>query len=31
MYLALILLVIAFTANLVAQRIVHRFDRMHSG
>lgn len=31
MYLALILLVITFIANLVAQRIVHRFDRMHAG
>jgi phosphate transport system permease protein len=31
MYLALILLAITFIANLVAQRIVHRFDRMHAG
>jgi phosphate transport system permease protein len=31
MYLALILLAITFIANVVAQRIVHRFDRMHAG
>jgi phosphate transport system permease protein len=30
MYLALILLVIAFAANLTAQRIVHRFDRQRT-
>jgi phosphate transport system permease protein len=30
-YLGLILLVITFAANLVAQRIVHRFDRMKAG
>lgn len=30
-YLGLILLVITFISNLVAQRIVHRFERQHSG
>jgi phosphate transport system permease protein len=30
LYLALILLVIAFAANLTAQRIVHRFDRQRT-
>ena len=30
-YLALILLVITFTANLIAQRIVHRFDLAKAG
>ena len=30
-YLGLILLVITFAANLVAQRIVHRFDRIKAG
>jgi phosphate transport system permease protein len=30
-YLGLILLVITFTTNLVAQRIVHRFDAQRSG
>jgi phosphate transport system permease protein len=29
-YLALILLVITFTANFIAQRIVHRFDRQRT-
>jgi phosphate transport system permease protein len=30
-YLALILLVITFSANLIAQRIVHRFDAQRAG
>ena len=30
LYLALILLVITFAANLIAQRIVHRFDRQRN-
>ncbi len=31
LYLALILLVITFAANVTAQRIVHRFDRQRTG
>ncbi len=31
LYLAFILLLISFSANLVAQRIVHRFDRQRNG
>jgi ABC-type phosphate transport system permease subunit len=30
-YLALILLVITFTANFIAQRIVHRFELQRTG
>jgi phosphate transport system permease protein len=30
-YLGLILLVITFTTNFIAQRIVHRFDRQRTG